>query len=170
VRIASVAPGSPAERAGLRRGMRVVSVGAKRVRSPLDWQAGLLDATAGEPLEVRVAEGGRERTVRVRPGDLPSMSAERVQALSDFQLVTLTPAIRSERGLAAEEGALIVGLSDAARALGMREGDLIVQVNRARIGSAEAAAEALRRLSGQAVVMYFERQGRIFATQFVLRG
>jgi serine protease Do len=170
VRVSSVAPGSPAERAGLRPGMRVAAIGAKRVRGPLDWQAGLLDAAAGEPLEVRVLDGGRERVVSVRPGDLPSMGAERVQALRDFQLVTLTPAIRSERGLTAEEGALVVGLSDAARQLGMREGDLIVQINRAPITSAEEAAAALGRLGGRAVVMYFERGGRILATQFVLRG
>jgi serine protease Do len=170
VRISSVAPGSPAERAGLRPGMRVASIGAKRVRSPLDWQAGLLDAAVGEPIEVRVAEGGRERAFSVRPGELPSMGAERVQALEDFQLVTLTPAIRAERGLTAEGGALIVGLSDAARQLGLREGDLIVQINRARVGTAEEAAAALGRLPGRAVVLYFERQGRILATQFVLRG
>lgn len=170
VRIASVAPGSPAERAGLRAGMRVAGIGARQVRSPLDWHAGLLDAATGEPLEVRVVDGGRERAFSVRPGDLPSVGAERVQELRDFQLVTLTPAIRAERGLNAEGGALVVGLSDAARQLGMREGDLIVQINRARIATAEEAAAALAGSGGRAVVVYFEREGRILATQFVVRG
>ena len=170
VRISEVAPGSPAERAGLRAGMRVTGIGSKRVRTPLDWQAGLLNAAYGEPLEVRVAEGGRERTIRVQPGDLPSVNAERIQALRDFQLITLTPAIRAERGLASEQGALIVGLSDAARQLGMREGDLILQINRLRITSAEEAAAALRQLGGRSVVMYFERSGQLVSTQFVLGG
>ena len=168
VRIAEVVAGSPAERAGLRRGMRVVSIGPKRVRTPLDWQAGLLNAAHGEPLEVRVLENGRERAFRVQPGDLPSMGAERVQALRDFQLVTLTPAIRAERGLQSEQGALIVGLSEAARQLGLREGDLILQINRVRIGSAEEAAQVLGQLTGRGVVMYFEREGRMAATQFML--
>ncbi|MBW3654615.1 MAG: trypsin-like peptidase domain-containing protein [Gemmatimonadetes bacterium] len=168
VRIAQVVAGSPAERAGLRRGMRVVSVGAKRIRTPLDWQAGLLNAAYGEPLEVRVMEGGRERTIRVQPGDLPSMGAERIQALRDFQLVTLTPAIRAERGLQSEQGALIVVLSDAARQLGLREGDLILQINRVRVSSAEEAARMLGQLTGSGVVMYVEREGRLAATQFML--
>jgi serine protease Do len=168
VRISQVVAGSPAERAGLRRGMRVVSIGAKRIRTPLDWQAGLLNAAYGEPLEVRVMEGGRERTVRVQPGDLPSMGAERIQALRDFQLVTLTPAIRAERGLQSEQGALIVGLSDAARQLGLREGDLILQINRVRVSSAEEAARMLGQLTGTGVVMYVEREGRLAATQFML--
>ncbi|HEY0025741.1 MAG TPA: trypsin-like peptidase domain-containing protein [Longimicrobium sp.] len=168
VRISQVVGGSPAERAGLRRGMRVVSIGAKRIRTPLDWQAGLLNAAYGEPLEVRVMEGGRERTIRVQPGDLPSMGAERIQALRDFQLVTLTPAIRAERGLQSEQGALIVGLSDAARQLGLREGDLILQINRVRVSSAEEAARMLGQLTGTGVVMYVEREGRLAATQFML--
>ncbi|HEX5872551.1 MAG TPA: trypsin-like peptidase domain-containing protein, partial [Longimicrobium sp.] len=170
VRISSVAPGSPAERAGLRTEMRVTGIGGQRVRTPLDWQAGLLNAAYGEPLEVRVMEGGRERTVRIQPGDLPSVNAERIQALRDFQLITLTPAIRSERGLINEQGALIVGLSDAARGLGLREGDLIVGINRLRITSAEGAAQALQQLSGRTVLMYFERAGRIGSTQFVIGG
>jgi serine protease Do len=170
VRIASVAQGSPAERAGLRPGMRVVAIEAKRIRSPLDWQAGLMDAATGERISIRVSEGGRERVLQVRPGDLPSMSAERVQALRDFQLVTLTPQIRAERGLVSESGALIVGLSEPGQQVGLREGDLIVQINRARISSAEEAAAALRQQVGGAVVVYVERGGRMFATQFVLRG
>jgi serine protease Do len=168
VRVSEVAPGSPAERAGLRTGMRVASIGGLRVRTPLDWQAGLLNAAYGEPLEVRVVEGGRERAVRVQPGDLPSVNAERIQALRDFQLVTLTPAIRAERGVTNEQGALVVGLSDAARQLGMREGDLILQVNRQRVTTAEEAAGALRQLGGRAVVLYFERGGRLLSTQFVI--
>lgn len=168
VRVSQVVAGSPAERAGLRRGMRVVSIGAKRIRTPLDWQAGLLNAAYGEPLEVRVMEGGRERTIRVQPGDLPSMGAERIQALRDFQLVTLTPAIRAERGLQSEQGALIVGLSEAARQLGLREGDLILQINRVRVSTAEEAARMLGQLTGTGVVMYVEREGRLAATQFML--
>jgi serine protease Do len=168
VRISEVAPGSPAQRAGLRTGMRVTGIGGQRVRTALDWQAGLLNAAFGEPLEVRVSEGGRERAVRVQPGDLPSVSAERIQALRDFQLVSLTPAIRAERGLASEQGALIVGLSDAARQTGLREGDVIVQINRLRVTTAEETASALRQLGGRSVVMIFERGGRFGTTQFTL--
>jgi serine protease Do len=160
----------PRRLAEVRMGMRVVGIGGQRVRTPLDWQAGLLNAAYGEPLEVRVMEGGRERAVRVQPGDLPSVNAERIQALRDFQLVTLTPAIRAERGLTNEQGALIVGLSDAARGLGLQEGDLVLQINRLRITSAESAAQALQQLAGRSVMMYFERGGRVGSTQFVIGG
>ncbi len=166
VRISRVVPGSPADRAGLRDGMVVRAVGRKRVHTPLDWDAALLNAAYGQPLDIRVADASGERAVRVVPGDIPSMAAARIQALRDFQLVTLTPAIRAERGLAGERGALIVGLSEQARNLGLREGDLILQINRMRVGSAEEAAQALQAAAGGWVVMYVERQGRIGAVQF----
>jgi serine protease Do len=170
VRVARVVPGSPAESGGLRQGMIIRGMGAKDVRTPLDWQAGLLRARVGEPLEVRVAAGNAIRTLRVIPADLPSLSAERVQALRNLQLVTLTPAIRSERGIASERGALIVAVSEQARAVGLREGDVILQINRFRVQSAEEAARALQAAPGRSFVVYFERNGQLGSTQFVIDG
>ncbi|MDB4950301.1 MAG: putative family peptidase [Gemmatimonadetes bacterium] len=167
VRVSSVVPGSPAERGGLRAGMTVESIAGRRVRSPLDWDAGLLLSRPGERLQVRVAG---DRALTVTAGDLPSVGAQRVQALRDFQLVTLTPAIRAERGLSSERGALIVSLSEPARRIGLQEGDLILQVNRVRVGGAEEAAQALQALSGRSVVVYFERGGQVGATEFVIGG
>jgi serine protease Do len=169
VRIAQVVPGSPAARAGLRAGMTVSEVGGRRIRNPLDWEAAVLAGRVGESLEIRVEEEGRVRALQVVPEDLPSLSAERIQALRDFQLVTLTPAIRAERGLENEQGALIVDLSDQARALGLRSGDLIVAINRSRIRSAEEAARVLQEPGSRGVVVYFERGGRYGSVQFSLR-
>ncbi|HEX8696349.1 MAG TPA: trypsin-like peptidase domain-containing protein [Longimicrobium sp.] len=169
VRISRVVPGSPAARSGLREGMVIRAVGRKPVRTPLDWDAALLNTAFGQTVDVRVSEGGAERSVRVTAGDIPSMTAERIQALRDFQLVTLTPAIRSERGLASERGALIVGLSEEARNVGLREGDLILQVNRVRVNSAEEAAQVLQQVRGW-VVLYVERNGRVGSVQFSIGG
>jgi serine protease Do len=169
VRIAQVVAGSPAERAGLREGMSVVAVGNRRIRGPLDWESAVMNGRVGEPLEVHVREGASERSLRVVPADLPSMSAGRIQALRDFQLVTLTPSIRSERGLVSEQGALIVGLTDQARQIGLREGDLILQINRVRIRTAEEAATTLQQLATRGVIVYFERNGNPGSVQFYLR-
>ncbi|HUG39885.1 MAG TPA: trypsin-like peptidase domain-containing protein [Longimicrobiales bacterium] len=172
VRVAGVAPGSPAEAAGLRVGELVHSAGGHPIRTTLDWEAALLEVRVGEPLRIAVGEDGG-RVVTLTPRDLPSLTAERVSAIEEFELVTLTPAIRSERGLTRERGALIVGLSDAARrTLGLREGDLIIGVNRYAVASAEEAASLLTRLqqvSGRvAVRLLVERAGREFYTSFYL--
>lgn len=172
VRVAAVAPGSPAERAGLRPGTLVRSVNGYAVRTPLDWEAALLEVRVGDTVQVAVGADG-DRTVALVPVDLPSLGAQRVAALEAFELVTLTPAIRSERGLTSERGALIVGVSDAVRrTLGLREGDLIVGINRYAVGSAEEAAEILQQLRRPgvrtAVRMLIERNGREFHAAFYL--
>jgi serine protease Do len=172
VRVAGVAPGSPADQAGLRPGLIIRSANGYPIRTPLDWEAALLEVRVGETIEVAHGDRG-ERVARLVPEDLPSLSAQRVSALEAFELITLTPAIRSERGLSGERGALIVGVSDPIRrTLGLREGDLIVAINRYAVGSAEEAAEILQQLRRPgvrtAVRMLVERNGRQFHAAFYL--
>ncbi|HUF28852.1 MAG TPA: trypsin-like peptidase domain-containing protein, partial [Gemmatimonadaceae bacterium] len=170
VRVAAVVPGSPAARAGLEVGQEVESVNGRAVHNPLDWEARLLDSRVGERLDVVVLVGGQRRSIELPTQDLPSFTAERISAGSDFQLVTLTPAIRAERGFANEQGAMIADLSEAARSLGLRQGDLIVQIDRVSISDAQDAASLLRRLSSgrSAVRMVFERGGRLNSVAFYI--
>jgi serine protease Do len=165
VRVAQVANGSPAAAAGLRAGMIIVAVGGRRVTNPLDWEARMLDMHVGESTEISVRENGRERTLRVTPGDLPSLSAERVRALREFELITLTPAIQAERRLRSTQGALIAAMPDDAQRLGLRVGDLIVEINRVPVRSAEEVAELVQRATGRtAIRITYEREGRIGVT------
>ena len=50
--------------------------------------------------------------------------------------------------------------------LGLRAGDVILQINRQRIESAEQAAEVLRQTSGRLTV-YIERNGEVLTRQLV---
>ena len=59
---------------------------------------------------------------------------------------------------------------DVEDALGLRVGDLIVQINRTPIAGAEDAARALRGLSGRGPArLFFERGGRYHSTSFYVR-
>ncbi len=164
VRISRVAPGSPAAGAGLQAGMTILRVSGRPIGNPLDWAARMIDARVGQPLEVVVGDGGRERTVKLQPQDVPSLAATRVRALSDqFELVSLTPAIRGERRLTSERGALVVNLSAEARNTGLREGDLIVEVNRTPVRNAEDVAKFLNQLAARrsGVRLTVERGGQL---------
>jgi serine protease Do len=170
--VSNVVAGSPAAQAGLRAGMLIDSAGGRPIRNMLDWESRLLDLRVGELLDVVAAQGTAKRRVRLATQDLPSLTAERVRAGSDFEFITLTPAIRAERGLTGDEGALLVGLSDAARRLGLQDGDMVVEINRTRIRSAQDAASILRRMSGRRTLvrMVFERRGSYTAVQFYIGG
>jgi serine protease Do len=72
--VESVAPNSPAERAGVRPQDVIVGFGDTPVRSNDDL-LNMLDASAiGRDSTLRVLRGGRELTLRVRPQELPDQS------------------------------------------------------------------------------------------------
>jgi serine protease Do len=173
VEVEQVAEGSPAARGGLRGGMQIVRVGGRPVYTYLDWTARIIDSRVGQPLEIVVNEAGRQRTLRVTPLDVPSLGAERVSALRDhFELITVTPAIRSEKRIASTRGALIVKLSAAAQRLGLRQGDVITEINREPIRSAEAAADIMTQLArrqASVVQVGVERQGEFGYVSFSFR-
>jgi serine protease Do len=171
VEIASVAPNTPAAASGLQAGDIVESVNGRRVANPLDWEARLLDARVGEVLRIAARRADARRAFQLTPVDLPSLGAERTNALAGIQLITLTPAIRVERGLTSEQGALIVSVSPDARSIGLTEGDLIIEINRQPVRTAEEAATLLRQLAGRATIrLGIERGGRYFSLAFNARG
>jgi len=125
----------------------------------------------GEHVKLLVKRGERQFPTTVTVASLPDESAPKVQVLKELELVTLTPAIRAERGIRSAHGALIYQVSArVADDLGIAKGDVIVQINNVPIDNAVDAQKALTALAGRGVIhMYFERGGQIYTTDFMVR-
>jgi serine protease Do len=169
--VASVTPGSPAQRADIRPGDLILRSRTRTIRNRFDWDAALLDLRVGEQVPLVVRRGGSEVPVTVTIADLPEVSAPKVQVLRELEVVTLTPAIKAERGILSPRGALIYRASERITGeLFIQPGDVIVQINRTPIGSAEDVSRALDYYSGRGPIrLFFERQGQISSTDFVIR-
>jgi serine protease Do len=91
--------------------------------------------------------------------------------LRELEIVSVTPAIRAERRLSSARGALVYRASDRITGeLMIQPGDVIVQINRTPITSAEDASRALDYYAGRGPIrLFFERQGQISYTDFVIR-
>ena len=169
--VAAVTPGSPAQRAGIRPGDLILRERTRVIRNRFDWDATLLDLRVGEQAPLVLRRHGKELPVTVTIADLPEVTAPKVQVLRELEVVTLTPAIRAERGVRSPRGALIYRASDRIAAeLFIQAGDVIVQINRTPVASAEDVSRALDYYSGRGPIrLFFERQGQISSTDFVIR-
>lgn len=166
--VSQVAGGSPAAEAGLVAGRRILAANGRRLSAPLDWEDVILDLRPGDALAVELE--GAASPVRIRAGDLPSLTAERVVVLDQMEMITVTPQIRAERQLASEDGALVVSASDAVSSqIGLRSGDVLVQINNVRVRSAEDAARFFEQLRPGRVRLGVERRGGYVFLDFVWR-
>jgi serine protease Do len=160
--VAGIDGRSPAA-AGLRDGDRIVSANGSRMADPYDFETVLLGLRPGDPLELRVE--GRANPISFNVGGLPSMAADRAAA-SGLELLTLNSGVQQEFGLSRSEGALITRIApQLQRGTRLRSGDVILQINRTLITSADQALRLLQRVRGR-VVVYLERDGEVRYTTF----
>lgn len=171
LRVTRVAPGGPAARAGIEPGDVLLRAGNKTLKTFLDLEAVKLDLGPGDVLEVVLLRGSRERTVKMVVEELPTSRAPKVAGLGDMELITVTPAIQQERGLSRARGALIYRIGEETQfATGLQAGDVILQINRTPIGTAEDARTAFRAAAGRgALRVWFERGGQLGYTDFYVR-
>tara|TARA_Y100000817_G_scaffold44501_1_gene30882 strand:+ start:6298 stop:7473 length:1176 start_codon:yes stop_codon:yes gene_type:complete len=171
VRISRVTEGSPADEAALQRGDMLLRANGRPLSGPLDWEGVLLDLRAGNGLELSVQ--GQSRTIEMEAMQFPSSIAARVTLFQDIELITVSSQIQGELGLSSESGALIADIStELTSRTRLQMGDVIIQMNRTRIRSAEDAASFFDELTGQQgrIVVYLERDNSYYTTSLSWRG
>jgi serine protease Do len=171
VQVVSVAPGGPAARAGITEGAILVKANGRQLRNFLDWEAVKLDLHVGDAVEIVERGGSRTVTRRITTADLPTVSAAKVNVLKGLELVTVTPAVQTERRIRSEQGALVFRVTaEVGGAVGLTEGDVIIGINRTRITSAQQVADFLGALRPREPFrLYFERGGQVGYTDLAFR-
>jgi serine protease Do len=167
-KVRAVTEGSPAAKAGIQAGDVLVRSRERVLRNSYDWEAELLELRVDDQVPLTLKRGSRELTVSVKIADLPEVSAQKVSVLKEIELISLTPAIRSERGIRRTAGALVATVSArVAEELGIQTGDLIFQLNNSPVADAPQAAKMLEYLSGRGPIrMWIERGGQAYWTDF----
>ncbi|HWO88427.1 MAG TPA: trypsin-like peptidase domain-containing protein [Gemmatimonadales bacterium] len=162
VQVRRVALGGPGEQARIKVGETIEQVNGRPIRNFLNWEKALIDVTPGDTLRIGVHRGGRIQEVLLVATELPSERAVRV-SFADLQLITVTSQIQAERRLQYPRGALVTRAGpESQRALGVQEGDVILQINNYPISDAAQVTQVLEYLRGRGMArLYVERDGQI---------
>ena len=160
--VKAVAPDGPAARAGIHVGDILLKANGHPMRTFLDWEAAKLDLKVGDPIIVTVRSGGVTADHRIITGDLPTVTANRVRVLKGLDLVTVTPAVRAERNVVSQAGALVVRIQpDIAAQIPLEVGDVIIGIDQQPLRTAEEVSRALGAVRpGQMFILRLERGGQ----------
>jgi len=162
--IANILPYSPAAAGNaLQPGDIITHLDGKPVRSSADWAGEMFDLAVNTPVRLTVLRGGRSFNVTLVAEEKPTETLKRYPTGYGFELIDLTPEVRSQLGVKVQSGAVVAGISDPDLE---REGsillyDVLYRINNIRITGAEHAVRLLNSIPrGRVVVLFLERDGR----------
>jgi Do/DeqQ family serine protease len=155
--VASVAPGSPAARAGLKLSDLIVSIDGQPVEDPNAFDYRFATRPLGGTSEVEVQRNGRLMKLTVPLETAPDTGRDEIviTAQSPFQgakVANISPALADELHLeSGAEGVAVTALTEDGMAanVGFRKGDIILAVNNRKIAKTadlERAVGEARRL------------------------
>ena len=143
--VAQVIPGTPAEAAGVQRGDVIVEMNGEPVvgSSDLRNKVGLL--RVGDAVRLTIERDGKPMTIELAVGESSEVALGAGSQIPQLKGVVLGPLTPSSPLYEEVEGALVieVEVDTPAWNAGLREGDVIVEVNRREVKSTEEILEAL---------------------------
>jgi serine protease Do len=169
---------SPARRAGLARGDVIVEYDGKPVENAAQLRNAVAQTAVGKKVIVKFLRDKKARTADVtiveQPKTVAQAGGEEAAGeaapssgpLSDLEVKELTAELAARFGLGASERAVVitkVRQGSPAEEAGLKEGDLVLEVNRQPTATRKAYERAVSKLvKGQTVLLLIKRQGRPF--------
>jgi Do/DeqQ family serine protease len=177
VLVSNVRSGSAAEKAGVKRGDIITAINGEKIddgnvlRNKI---AGTMPGTAikitvlreGQPVELNVTLDEFETenaSAEADNGNSPGSSDSTGSGKLGLTLQPMTPSVAKELGLQNEnEGVVVTGVDEdgSGADAGIARGDLILEVNRKSVSSAEQVQAALEGADGRPVLLLVARRGQ----------
>ncbi len=172
VLVASVNPGGPADQAGLKSGDVILQFNGQKVNDPNTLRNDVAGTAPGTEVTLTILRNGAQQQIRIREGELhpTSQSAQSAPAGGGVNsgklgltLIPLTPDLDAQLGLKPGSTGLVVQAVDPAgpaAQIGIQAGDVIEQVNRQPVRTAEDMRAALAKSDGRPPLLMINRNGQ----------
>jgi serine protease Do len=168
--VSEVAPGSPAEKAGIARGDVLVELDGQPMTDSRSFRMQIAQNKPGTRVRIGLMRGGERREATVALGALPEEPQRPEErggdALSDrlgIAVAPITPELRQRLDLPANARGVVIARVQSggrAEAAGLRPGDVILEANRKPITGPDELKQALAQGGDGAVLFLVFRGGR----------
>lgn len=162
--VSQVEKDGPAAKAGLQEGDIITAVNGKAIADSVDMPVIIGSMAPGSIAKLSIIRNNKDMTLDVKveeaPNESASSNASKTAAANKLG-VTVRPLNDEEKAKAETEGLLVTESTGAARKAGIREGDIIVNVNGVKIKKTDDLARVLEKNKNLRVLVQ-RRDGRIF--------
>ena len=167
--VSDVVPDGPAAKSGIERGDVVTALNGDAVTSSRDLRLRISQMAPGTTVRLKLNRNGAERDITVTLGQLPENQqssrgeSEPEGVMDGLQVEELTPGVARQLGLRpGTQGVTVTDVEDgsAAAEAGLRQGDVIQEVNRKPVTSVSQFMQAIRQAGGKSMVMLVNRGGQ----------
>jgi serine protease Do len=173
--VTNVTPGGPADKAGIKRGDVITAVNNTPVNDPNSLRNSVAALAPGTNTTVTLQRNGSDQNVSVALAELPDRPRANEEtsgngggpASSDRYGLTLrvfTAEFASRYGLDADDQGLLVAQVDpngSAAAAGIRQGDLIQEVNRRAVRNVPDFAAAIQQSGARPALLLVKRRNAV---------
>ncbi len=166
VLVNSITAGGAAEKAGLQRGDVITSVNGNPVKDTNSLRNEVSEMMPGTDVKVALLRDGKEQTVAVRLGEAQGSRAQREDGHRSgssngygLSVEPLTRETARQLGVGISTGLVVTAVEPSSRAsdAGLREGDVIEEVDGAKVTTSDALRSGLSKAAGTPALLLVHR-------------
>ncbi len=163
--VADVSPGSPAQKAGIKRGDVVVSFDGTKIEEMDDLPYAVASTPVGKEVVVKVIRKGKTKSFDIKVGELKDEEAVEEGGEPEFNLgmivEELTPQLARQFDLSETAGVVVVQVErgSAAADAGLRPGDLIVEIDQSSVRDLSDFYDKIHEMKKGVTVPFLVKRG-----------